>query len=389
MRLAKFLVFFLCLAFTTSAVADCTSPSSGEGKIIYNADYSTMQFCNGTNWISMAAGAVTATAHGSNGYLQFNTSGTFNSDSALYWDNTNKRLGIGTASPATNLDVNGVIKVGTTAATCTASLAGTIRYVGGAVPWEYCDGSAWGPFKQPQCSEDGTGGCYLEATRSTSDADFTASNIASGVNILGVTGTYSGASCSPINTQTFNSSGTWTKPGSGSKVLIECWGGGGGGSTSSSCGTGGGGGYIRRLVDISTLGATETVTVGTGGGKGSAGGDSSFGSVGTAGGGGAGLYPYRCNEYKRTSGGSGDDAGGASIYNLSCPLCGDTYFAGGAGACTSGGSQRAGISILGGNGGASNVAGTAPGGGGGNYAVGANGRCVVKTYAADCISPAF
>jgi hypothetical protein len=39
---------------------------------------------------------------GSNGQIQFNSSGAFGADSLLVWDNTNKRLGVG-ASPATTV----------------------------------------------------------------------------------------------------------------------------------------------------------------------------------------------------------------------------------------------------------------------------------------------
>ena len=42
---------------------------------------------------------------GNNGYVQFNNSGSFGGDSSLYWNNTNKRLGIGTTQPRTKLDV--------------------------------------------------------------------------------------------------------------------------------------------------------------------------------------------------------------------------------------------------------------------------------------------
>lgn len=41
----------------------------------------------------------------SNGYVQFNNAGAFGADANLFWDNTNKRLGIGTATPAAVLDV--------------------------------------------------------------------------------------------------------------------------------------------------------------------------------------------------------------------------------------------------------------------------------------------
>lgn len=53
---------FVVLAFTSGvAHAACASPSGVEGEVLYNTDYATMQFCDGTNWISMAAsGSITA-----------------------------------------------------------------------------------------------------------------------------------------------------------------------------------------------------------------------------------------------------------------------------------------------------------------------------------------
>ena len=45
---------------------------------------------------------------GSAGYVQFASSSTdFGGDAALFWDNTNKRLGIGTTGPGAKLDVQG------------------------------------------------------------------------------------------------------------------------------------------------------------------------------------------------------------------------------------------------------------------------------------------
>jgi hypothetical protein len=107
------------------------------------------------------------------------------------------------------------------------------------------------------------------------------------------------------NVQTFNASGTWTKPtlngtGVGNMARIQVWGGGGGagrGNITLYQNGGGGGGYNEIIVPISSLGATVTVTVGAAGagrtgstGNGTTGGTSSFGTVisafGGAGGGG-------------------------------------------------------------------------------------------------------
>lgn len=48
-----------------------------------------------------------ATVAGSNGQVQFNNSGALGADSAFNWDNTNKRLGLGTATPARQLHLVG------------------------------------------------------------------------------------------------------------------------------------------------------------------------------------------------------------------------------------------------------------------------------------------
>jgi hypothetical protein len=44
---------------------------------------------------------------GSSGQVQFNNAGAFGGDNGLFWDNTNKRLGIGTTGPGYKLDVQG------------------------------------------------------------------------------------------------------------------------------------------------------------------------------------------------------------------------------------------------------------------------------------------
>ena len=45
---------------------------------------------------------------GLNGYVQFNNNSALGGDAGLFWDNVNKRLGVGTVTPSSTLIVNGV-----------------------------------------------------------------------------------------------------------------------------------------------------------------------------------------------------------------------------------------------------------------------------------------
>lgn len=61
MRLPALSLALLFLLASERANAACTLPGGSEGEVLYNADYATMQFCDGTSWISMAAsGSITA-----------------------------------------------------------------------------------------------------------------------------------------------------------------------------------------------------------------------------------------------------------------------------------------------------------------------------------------
>lgn len=116
-----------------------------------------------------------------------------------------------------------------------------------------------------------------------------------------------------LDTQTFNASGTWTKPSQGSIAVIQVWGGGGSGGkgvASGPAGGGGGGAYCERVMRLSNLPSTVSVTVGAGGASqttgstaGNNGGTTTFGSYLSAFGGGGGAY--------NASGGSGGGGGGA------------------------------------------------------------------------------
>lgn len=98
--------------------------------------------------------------------------------------------------------------------------------------------------------------------------------------------------------QIFYATGTYTKPAGLKYVIVEAVGGGagGGGETDvySGGGGGGGGGYAKKTILATSLGTTETVTIGAGGaggvnGTGSVGGNTSFGSFVTANGGAGGI----------------------------------------------------------------------------------------------------
>lgn len=62
-------------------------------------------------WPNQTIAAIGGSPGGSSGQVQFNSGGSFGADSNLFWDNTNKRLGVGTASPNAKLSVVGSLAV--------------------------------------------------------------------------------------------------------------------------------------------------------------------------------------------------------------------------------------------------------------------------------------
>lgn len=226
-----------------------------------------------------------------------------------------------------------------------------------------------------------------------------------------------------VDQQTFSASGTatWTKPAFGTVALIQVWGAGGGGGNSNTAGTSGGGGggaYAERIVALSSLGATETVTVGAGGigrstaAAGGTGGNSSFGSHVTAYGGigggntadeyalggtvfraGARIANTALNltdypdAYDRINAGGMGNTTATDVPRLKISLWGGgAGFSRTTGNSTSG--HAAGASTFGGSGGALGVAGTQPAGGGGggntstplNSGAGGDGRVIVTVW---------
>lgn len=209
------------------------------------------------------------------------------------------------------------------------------------------------------------------------------------------------ANPSALDVQVFTSSGTWTKPSSGTLAHVFAWGGGASGARGASSpragGGGGGGAYVERVMLLSSLAATVAVTVGAGGTAvaspnfpGIAGGNTTFGSHLTAyggggassspssddgggGGGGGGIRGAGASTASSTVGG----VGGADIYGVTAAAGVDGVDMGGGGGGNKAGSGGDG-SLWGGGGGAggdtigitNGVGGNATyggaGGGGGN-----------------------
>lgn len=182
--------------------------------------------------------------------------------------------------------------------------------------------------------------------------------------------------------QTFTANGTWTKPGTGTVAEIEMWGaGGGGGRGSVLAGGGGAGGYKREFVPLSTLGATETVTIGAGGTgatsnntNGGVGANTTFGSWFTAYGGGGGSGSAG-TDGDGGGGGGWLGAGGTSTTDpgtAGAPADGNLHGGTLGGASGAAGGSAGGAGYYGGGGGgggAENDGGSTSAGGGGGASV--------------------
>lgn len=224
---------------------------------------------------------------------------------------------------------------------------------------------------------------------------------------------------SSVSAQIFSGSGTWTRPASGTIVMVRAWGAGGSGSSAASgtSGGGGGGAYVERFLPFASLGATETVTIGVGGAStatavGNPGGNTTFGALVTAyggggghnstgGGGGGGAFSAGTSPTGGTLGGGAGGVGapgsiptsehGGAGGGHANQVGGNSMFGGaGGGGSNSFSVAAGGTSLFGGNGGASaginGVAGSIPGGGGGgtfslgNSGPGGDGRCEVYVW---------
>lgn len=95
---------------TVKGTTSIANSSAGEGRIFFDSNLNKFRVSqNGNSFTDLIVGSPA----GNNGQLQFNNSGSFGANSNLVWDNANGRLGIGTASPSTTLEINGITKTST------------------------------------------------------------------------------------------------------------------------------------------------------------------------------------------------------------------------------------------------------------------------------------
>jgi hypothetical protein len=117
-----------------------------------------------------------------------------------------------------------------------------------------------------------------------------------------------------IKTQSFSASGTYTPDPNMKYCEVEAFGGGGGGASASTNSGGGGGGAGEQATSVLTaadIGASKTVTIGTGGAADSNGGNTSLGSLVVANGGLAGN-----GSASQTAGGGGLGGSGGTGQKL-------------------------------------------------------------------------
>jgi hypothetical protein len=253
-------------------------------------------------------------------------------------------------------------------------------------------------------STGGTGVFNIVGANTNTDRTFTLPDVAGTVALSGT------------SVQTFDASGTWTKPTVGTMARIQVWGAGGGGSRQATTSTvvgGGGGGYSEITVPLSSLASTESVTVGAGGvgrtataGSGTDGGTSTFGSlIGASGGiatgtsnGGLTLASDLSIPIGSQNTGQADSTinfwqGGAGFHSSETNIrsrLSSTFGGGGGGGVVSSTTSLGGSSTFGGFGANGSRTtpnnGLAPGGGGGgsnnsvNGGDGAAGRVIVTVW---------
>jgi len=99
----------------TSATDQTTIPSPATSLLVYNLGTGGLTpagyyYWDGSQWVKFATGSSIINGNGTATQVAFwSGTNTLSSDAGLYWDNSNKRLGIGTNAPTTMLEINGPV----------------------------------------------------------------------------------------------------------------------------------------------------------------------------------------------------------------------------------------------------------------------------------------
>jgi len=109
------------LQFSDSIFNPKSSATATVGRVYFDSDDNNLYVWDGTSWVDLTV-QNSLTGSGSAGQVTFWTSASnVSGDNGLFWDNTNKRLGIGTTTPGYPLEV-----VGTNSSAITRTVAGAI-----------------------------------------------------------------------------------------------------------------------------------------------------------------------------------------------------------------------------------------------------------------------
>lgn len=181
------LLLFLFTFLPSLSHAACTNPAGVEAEIVYNTDHNVMQFCNDTNWVSMAVTDETIALLSSIGDVQDTISP--GDGQVLTWDNTNGEW----------IAADGVsgFQIPDDASVCDGSTDGTIRYNSNKL--QLCvNGTGWTDVA-------GTGvttGKFIDGTN-TANAVYTTGNVGIGTatpsSLLHVDGNIMGNSVTIAN----------------------------------------------------------------------------------------------------------------------------------------------------------------------------------------------
>lgn len=243
---------------TAIAPAYMTTMTATVGGAVPTPPNNITTFLRGDGTFATPAGGSPA---GSTGYIQFNNSGSFAADSNLFWDNTNKILGIGTSTPSRTLDV-----VGTTSSTVPnvlnilggIGIAGTTG--GQAVSITTGIGKTWIPSSKTV----GRGGNISLSSAAGGDLN---DNTITGIQTAGGGGAFILSAASGGNlTDTPNSASVTLKGGLGGGYTIQSGPGGDASLLDLTNTTGGDAGSLQFIAQGGGASQSQSIVIGGKGG---------------------------------------------------------------------------------------------------------------------------